>query len=212
MTQENNDLAISNLYAIANGLQVIGVTGLHYCRSGFDKERFEKILQASDRLKGILSGKPSVNYSHDFYDISNRQSPVIGVEAAVFRNEEILLIKRSDSGLWAVPGGLADFGETLPEGALRELKEETGLMGKVVRLLGVFDLRLWQSMLNVQTHSLVFEAAATGDPVTTDEATACGFFSADKLPPLTPGHVLRVPLLFKLKAREVPAPFFDITN
>jgi ADP-ribose pyrophosphatase YjhB (NUDIX family) len=210
MTQDNNDLAISNLYAIADGLQVIGVAGLRYCRSDFDRERFEKILQASDRIKSILSGKPLLEYGKDFHDISNRQSPVIGVEAAVFRNDEILLIKRSDNGLWAVPGGLADFGENLPEGAVRELKEETGLTGKIVGLLGVFDLRLWKSTLNVQTHSLVFEAAADGEPVITNEATACGFFSADNLPPLSPGHVLRVPLLFKLKKGEVPAPFFDL--
>jgi len=210
MEQDNNDLAISNLYAVADGLQVIGAAGLRYCRSGFDKERFDKILQASDRLKSILSGKPLVGNGKDFYDISNRQSPVIGVEAVVFRHDQILLIKRFDNGLWAVPGGLADFGETLPEGALRELKEETGLTGKIIRLLGVFDLRLWESKLNVQTHSLVFEVAAKGNPVTTIEATACGFFAADRLPPLAPGHVLRVPLLFKLKAGEIIPPYFDL--
>lgn len=43
---------------------------------------------------------------------------------------EILLVERSDRNLWCLPGGLQELGETFEEVAIRELKEETGLIAK----------------------------------------------------------------------------------
>lgn len=62
--------------------------------------------------------------------------------AVVVRNGkgELLLVKRSqppDIGKWCLPGGFVERGETVREGALRELKEETGLEGRIARLIDV---------------------------------------------------------------------------
>ena len=59
----------------------------------------------------------------------SRYTPFVGAEAAVFRDGRILLIKREDDGLWAMPGGLTDVGETWAHSAERELREETGVTG-----------------------------------------------------------------------------------
>ncbi|GAA2536520.1 MULTISPECIES: NUDIX hydrolase [Streptomyces] len=63
--------------------------------------------------------------------------------AAVVRDGEgrVLLVRRSETEtflprVWGVPCGKLDPGESAPDGALRELKEETGLLGEIVRKVG----------------------------------------------------------------------------
>jgi len=55
--------------------------------------------------------------------------PAVGV--IVFRDDKVLLVKRADppgQGLWAIPGGRVNLGETLKETAKREVREETGII------------------------------------------------------------------------------------
>ena len=62
--------------------------------------------------------------------------PYVGVGVIVFRDQEVLLIKRNkepNKGQWSIPGGRQIIGETAAEAAQRELLEETGV--KVDRLL-----------------------------------------------------------------------------
>jgi 8-oxo-dGTP pyrophosphatase MutT (NUDIX family) len=54
-------------------------------------------------------------------------------------NGRLLLEKRSDSGLWGLPGGRIEPGESIIQAAIREVREETGLVTKIHRLLGVYS-------------------------------------------------------------------------
>jgi len=51
----------------------------------------------------------------------------------------VLLERRSDCSWWGLPGGQIEPGETIEEAAVREVKEETGLMVQVTRLLGIYS-------------------------------------------------------------------------
>jgi ADP-ribose pyrophosphatase YjhB (NUDIX family) len=51
----------------------------------------------------------------------------------------ILLIRRSDNGLWAIPGGLMDIGEDIARTVRREVKEETGLDVEPEALVGIYS-------------------------------------------------------------------------
>lgn len=61
--------------------------------------------------------------------------------AVVIRDKQgrILLEKRSDNGMWGIPGGGIEPGESVREAALREIKEETGLDVEITRLIGVYS-------------------------------------------------------------------------
>ncbi len=60
---------------------------------------------------------------------------------AVIPNErgEILAVHRTDNGLWMLPSGYADIGETTTHTAVREVREETGLEVEPVRVIGVYS-------------------------------------------------------------------------
>ncbi len=66
--------------------------------------------------------------------------PVVGVAAAARTADgRWLLVRRADTGTWALPGGTLEWGETLREALVRELEEEGGVTAvKIGRLLGVF--------------------------------------------------------------------------
>jgi ADP-ribose pyrophosphatase YjhB (NUDIX family) len=67
---------------------------------------------------------------------------MIGVGGVVIEGERALLIRRGShplKGEWSIPGGLLEVGETLEQGVLRELAEETSLAVRVVDLIEVFE-------------------------------------------------------------------------
>jgi ADP-ribose pyrophosphatase YjhB (NUDIX family) len=68
--------------------------------------------------------------------------PRVGVGAIVLHQGRVLLVKRGQApalGLWSVPGGLVDLGETTVEAARREVEEECGLKVRIAGLVGVLD-------------------------------------------------------------------------
>jgi ADP-ribose pyrophosphatase YjhB (NUDIX family) len=65
---------------------------------------------------------------------------MLGAAAVVFdADRRLLLTRRLDNGQWCLPGGRHDAGESIAETCLRELREETGLSGEIVQLLGIYS-------------------------------------------------------------------------
>jgi 8-oxo-dGTP pyrophosphatase MutT (NUDIX family) len=120
------------------------------------------------------------------------------------------LVQRSDDKLWALPGGLAEIGETLAQAAQREFWEETGFRASITNLLGIFDSRLWQTQSKVQLYHVLFLAEIeSGVATPSSETLQVDFFDESNLPPLSQGHYMRVPFIFKLLRGESVVPFFD---
>ena len=78
----------------------------------------------------------------------------------VLRGREVLLVERGKAphnGLWGLPGGVVEVGETLEEAVTREIKEETGLIVEPVEFLQVFNSINRDDDKKVRTHYVLFE-------------------------------------------------------
>ncbi len=195
---------------LAKELRAIAAFGLNFAANPFDEERYQAVLSVSARLEALALGKESASLLHEYDQDGFALSAMPSVEAVVFNNDEILLVHRKDDGLWCLPGGITDPGETLAESVLRELQEETGIRGTVQQLLGIFDSRLWHSDKKIHFYHFLFliEAAdLTLKP--SDEVSDAACFAEDRLPPLSSGHHLRVPFVFEQLRGEAPLPYFD---
>lgn len=207
--QENQSLQ-ETIYQIADKLRASACLGLHYAQNSYDRERFTGILESSAQLVAAMDGRDSHEVMRQFEENLFHVSPLIGVEAAVVRDKKLLLIQRRATGLWALPGGLTDIGETAADTALRELWEETGLHGHVRQFLGIFDSRLWQSYSKAHLYHMIFQVDVTADePAPTTEAIDVRFFEMTDFPPLSNGHDRRVPYVVKMLSGEEAVPYFD---
>src|SRR6266540_2892654 len=79
----------------------------------------------------------------DYLDDPHAPAPnsLVVAVGAVVRNHDgaMLLIKRGDNGLWALPGGAQDVGESTTEAVVREVREETGVVVRVTGLVGIYS-------------------------------------------------------------------------
>ncbi len=77
--------------------------------------------------------------------MSNREYPelpIVGVGGVIIAEERVLLARRGSEpmrGEWSIPGGVLESGESLAEGVMRELREETGLVVRVLDLIEALD-------------------------------------------------------------------------
>ena len=108
--------------------------------------------------------------------MSQTKHPLACVGVVCRKDDQVLLVKRGREplkGRWSIPGGKMDFGETVRDAALRELKEETGVTAQITKLIDVVD-----SIMDGQHYVLIdFEAEwVSGEPVAADDAADARFF------------------------------------
>jgi len=114
------------------------------------------------------------------------QNPLPVASALVMNAQrEVLLVRRNrepQKGMWCLPIGFAELGETIAEAALRELEEEAGIEGRVVQLLDVdsYPSDFYDDLLIVSFE--VEMIAGTAHPG--DDADEVGWFRHDRLPEL----------------------------
>ena len=86
--------------------------------------------------------------------------PLVGVGAIIIEGDRVLLVKRAHppiQGQWSIPGGVLEVGEMVREAAVREAREETGLMVEPGELLGVYDRILRDPEQRVQYHYVLID-------------------------------------------------------
>ncbi|ADC89444.1 NUDIX hydrolase [Thermocrinis albus DSM 14484] len=114
------------------------------------------------------------------------ETPLLATDAVVRLWEKdhlkglVLIERRYEPKGFALPGGFVEVGERVEEACLREVKEETGLEGSIVRLLGVYSDPHRDPRFHVV--SVVFIVDAEGEPKAGDDAKGVSVFPLESLP------------------------------
>jgi len=210
------EITESELVRWAESLAGIARTGLGFTESVYERERFEEILAVAADIRA------SVDRRHDpealvtewlagvGEGVSGYVTPKVAVGAVVGNDRgEILLIQRADSGIWLYPTGWADIGYSPSEVAVKEVREETGIICEVRQLIGVFDgLRL--GWARTPLYSVVFHCHAIGGELEAHplECLDVGWFSPDSLPePLASASHWGAHALAAIRGEEVGVLF-----
>src|SRR5688572_21797358 len=111
-----------------------------------------------------------------------------GSNAVIFDKSlnKVFLMRRNDNGMWSLPGGQMQPGESASECCLREVYEETHLSVRVLRLIGIYTspnyLLVYERGDRVQPLTFCFEAEITfGDFKATSESIEAGYFSQEEI-------------------------------
>lgn len=116
------------------------------------------------------------------------RSPVVAVSCIVRRDNRYLLVKRARGeakGQYAFPGGKVEPGETLTQAVLRELHEETGLVGAGVNFFRLYDLIARNDDGSLRSHYVlavhVVEQVDGANAIAADDAEEADWFAASDL-------------------------------
>lgn len=119
-----------------------------------------------------------------------------GVTAVVLRDDEVLLVRRSDNGRWAPITGIVDPGEHPAVSAIREVLEETGVEAAVESLawVNVTDPVVHANGDHAQYLDHTFKCRYVGGEahVADDESVAVGWFPLTRLPEMSPAVTERI--------------------
>jgi 8-oxo-dGTP diphosphatase len=117
--------------------------------------------------------------------------PIVAVLAVVLRpmgqENRALIVQRAqqpNAGRWGFPGGVLELGETVAEGAMRELLEETGIVAEPAGWLNVHDAISRDDEGRVQFHYTLIAMRGvwqSGEGVAADDAAACAWVSRDDI-------------------------------
>lgn len=124
-------------------------------------------------------------------------SPQIAVGAVVIRDEKVLLVKRRKppgKGLWSIPGGRVELGETLKEAAEREVKEEAAVIIRAKDPVYTFDLIDRDDQGYIRFHYVIVDLLADyvrGKPNPSSDACGARWVTPQELDKLPVSRITR---------------------
>jgi len=179
----------------AESLSAIARTGLGFTDNLYEQERFEEVLAvAADIRSHVVGGLDPTQQVSEWLDVvgvgvAGYVTPKITVGAVVGNDDdELLMIRRADSGFWLFPTGWADVGYSPAEVVVKEVREETGIECEVVRPIAILDGQR-RGFTRTPLVSLVFHCRVIGGELEPHplEVTDTGFFAEHSLPHPTAG-------------------------
>ena len=173
------------LAEISQELMAISNDALLYCKDRFDIERFRQVRDVAARLLSMSTDGITPQKAQElFEECEGYQTPRIDTRAAVFNeNDEVLLVKDYD-GKWALPGGWCEYNMTIMENTVKEAREEAGIEVEPQRLVAAHSNRKHNNPKSYFyiTRFFVLCRYISGEYVPNEETSEARYFSVDELP------------------------------
>jgi ADP-ribose pyrophosphatase YjhB (NUDIX family) len=198
----------------ADKLRDVSAMGLMFAKNIHDETAFRTVQTVALEMLALATGESLEQIEPLRATIFANPTPVAGGDAAIIDDDgRILLVQRADNGLWAMPGGALEVGETPAEGVVREALEETGIHCQPIALVGVFDSRRCGMTTRHHLYAFLFLCKLLDDaaenPSHALEVRQTGWFAEHDLPEeIDPGHRSRIPEAFRVWHGDQRA-FFD---
>jgi ADP-ribose pyrophosphatase YjhB (NUDIX family) len=135
-----HDVRVIDLLALGRELHSIAQAGLGYSANEYERQRMLRLRELAAELLSELDGDRPEVVRRGVLTEEGYLTPKLDIRAAVRGpSGAVALVRESIDGRWTLPGGWADVGESLAEGAIREVREEAGLDVRVAGLLGLYE-------------------------------------------------------------------------
>jgi len=210
----NNDTDLSQtITLIADELRSLARNNLQYTNDPYQIQRNQRVLELAAQLQSLTDTRPLAEIQHIFSQDLGYITPLSVVDTAVINPEgQVLLIRRADDGLWAMPGGACDTGEIPAHAAARETWEESGYVVEITRLLGVFDGPRSGTQSSRHLYHILFAGVpVAGEARTSKETSEVAWFSWEDIPwqQLSPGHNRRLQFVMQWWLNPNTKAYFD---
>ncbi len=193
--------------------------GLYFSSNIYDRDNYQKIQEVAVELLALATAQPLSEIEPLKATIFSRPSPIPVSDAAVINKAgSILLIRRADNSLWAMPGGGLEVGESPAQGATREVLEETGISCEPISFVGVYDSRLFGTASRHHLYHFLFLCRPLDyvdkidTPSHVHEVLEMDWFPEDALPDnIDSSHAYRILEAFRMLHGD-NRTYFDALN
>ena len=195
----------------AQQIQQLAQAGLTYSKDVYDIERFTELRRLSVEIMAEYTETPMEKVTELFASESGYQTPKIDVRGAVFRGDKILFVREVTDGLWTLPGGWADIGDSAGEAVVKEVEQEAGLHVEVVKLAALFDRQKHPHPPHPNhVYKIFFLCRELGGELRGSvETSEVGFFGLDELPPLSVDRITEAQIRLMFDHQTDPARSSD---
>lgn len=161
-------------------------SGITYSGNQYDIERYKRLQEITAEIIESQSNVSKESALDSFSMQAGYITPKVDVRGAVVHEGKILLIQERADGMWAMPGGWADLGNSPASVAEREVWEESGYRVKAEKVVAVIDANRIEPMEFYHAYKIIFLCKLLdGEPRTSHETLAVDFFDPAHLPPLS---------------------------
>jgi ADP-ribose pyrophosphatase YjhB (NUDIX family) len=192
---------LAELAHFVERIAAVAKTGLAFKPDGYDCERYEELLKEAARIRTVLEDSNQLSNQDEAKQLAKAEqlrqrwrdevisgyegyvTVAVGCGVIVFNDDSRILMIKRPTGRWWYPTGFCDVGVSPAENIAKEALEETGLVVRPERLMGVIDSKKLNSPAR-HIYTLLFYCQTVGGELKPNplEAIDADYFALDALP------------------------------